>query len=78
MGICGKADEVERQLRDRVPQVCCEEQMGKLARQEIRAREERRAERLEMQEEECRVKMEHDGRRETEDWLGGHGCGRIS
>ena len=46
---------MERQLRDRVLQVCCEEQMGKLARQETRAVEERRAERLEMQEEECRV-----------------------
>ena len=67
LGICGKADEVERQLRDRVLQACCEEQMGKVARQETRAMEERWAERLEMHEEECRVKMEHDGRRETED-----------
>ena len=56
LGICGKADEVERQLRDRILQVCCEEQMGKLARQETRAMEERRTERLEMQE--CKVKME--------------------
>ena len=28
LGICGKADEVERQLRDTVLQVCSEEQMG--------------------------------------------------
>ena len=31
LGICGKADEAERQLRDRILQVCCEEQMEKLA-----------------------------------------------
>ena len=42
LGICGKAYEVERQLRDRILQECCEEQMGKLARQETRAMEERR------------------------------------
>ena len=41
LGICGKANEVERQLRDRILQVCCEEQMEKLARQETRAMEER-------------------------------------
>ena len=69
LGICGKVDEVERQLRDRILLVCCEEQMGKLARQETRAMEKRRTERLEMHVEECRVKMEHDGEeRRRVDW----------
>ena len=64
LGICGKADEVERQLRDRVLEVSCEEQPGKLARQETRALGERQ-----MQEEECRVKMEHEGEvRQRGDW----------
>ena len=35
-GICGKANEVERQLRDRLLKVCCEDQMAKLPRQEGR------------------------------------------
>ena len=69
LGICGKADEVERQLRDRILQVCCEEQVGKLARQETRAVEERRAKRLEMQQVERRVKMECEGEeRRRVDW----------
>ena len=59
LGICDKADEVERQLRDRILQLRCEEHMEKLVRQETRATEERHTERLEMQE--CRVKVEHDG-----------------
>ena len=42
---------------------------GKLARQETRAMEERRAKRLEMQEEECMVKMQHEGEeRQRVDW----------
>ena len=39
-GICGKASEVERQLRDRVLAACCEEQMAKLSRQEAKMMEE--------------------------------------
>ena len=39
-GICGKASEVERQLRDRVLEACCEEQMAKLSRQEAKMMEE--------------------------------------
>ena len=46
-GIRGKADEVERQLRDRVLEVCCEEQMGKMSRQETRAIEEHESARRE-------------------------------
>ena len=42
-GIRGKASEVERQLRDRVLEVCYQEQMAKLSRQEARAMEEERA-----------------------------------
>ena len=42
-GICGKASEVERQLRDRVLEVCCEGQMAKLSRQEAKMMEEERA-----------------------------------
>ena len=42
-GIRGKASEVEKQLRDRVLEACCEEQMVKLSRQEERAMEEERA-----------------------------------
>ena len=42
LGIRGKADEVERQLRE--VEVCCEEQMEKLSRQETRAIEEQQAE----------------------------------
>ena len=52
LGICGKADEIERQLRDRILQLSCEEQIGKLVRQHT--------ERLGKQEEECRVKAGHD------------------
>ena len=33
VGMCGKVDEIERQLRDRILQLSCEEQMGKLMRQ---------------------------------------------
>ena len=52
MGICGKADELERQLRDRILQLSCEEQIGKLVRQHT--------ERLEKQEEECEDKAEFE------------------
>ena len=52
LGICGKADEIERQLRDRRLQLSCEEQIGKLVRQHT--------ERLGKQEEECKVKAGHD------------------
>ena len=44
-GVRRRADEVEKQMRDSVLEVCCEEQMGKLARQEARTIEEERARR---------------------------------
>ena len=50
-GIRGKASEVERQLRDRVLQVCCEEQMAKLSRQEAGAVDEKKAEQFRAQQE---------------------------
>ena len=39
-GVRGKANEVEKQLLDRVLEACCEEQMVMLSRQEERAMEE--------------------------------------
>ena len=61
MGICGKADEIERQLRDRILQLSCEEQMGKLVRQST--------ERLEKQEEECKAEANQKGKeRQRVDW----------
>ena len=61
MEICGKADEIERQLRDRILQLPCEEQIGKLVRQHT--------ERLEKQEEECEVKAEFkEKERRRVDW----------
>ena len=41
-GMCRKASEVERQLGDRVLEVCCEEKMAKLSRQEAKMMEEKR------------------------------------
>ena len=41
--ICGKASDAERQLRDRVLEVCCEELMAKLSRQEAKTMEEERS-----------------------------------
>ena len=63
LGIRGKADEVERQLRDRVLEVCCEEQMEKLSRHETRAIEEQQAEQVKAQEEkgEEHVRCEYRG-----------------
>ena len=49
MGMCGKADEMEKQLRDRILQLSCEEQMEKLMRQ---------SKRLEKQEEDKERKAE--------------------
>ena len=61
MGICGKADEIERQLRDRILQLSCEEQMGKLVRQS--------AERFEKQEEERKAEATQKGKeRQRVDW----------
>ena len=61
MGICGKADEMERQLRDRILQLSCEGQIGKLVRQHT--------ERLEKQEEECEIKAEFEEKeRRRVDW----------
>ena len=61
MGICGKADEIERQLRDRILQLPCEEQIGKLVRQNT--------ERLEKQEEECKAEGKQNGReRQRVEW----------
>ena len=48
-GIRGKASEVEKQLRDRVLEACCEEQIVKLSRQEERAMEEERAKKKRVQ-----------------------------
>ena len=64
MGICGKADEIERQLRDRILQLFCEEQMGKLVRHS--------AERFEKQEEERKAEASQKGEGKTEGGLGGH------
>ena len=52
-GICGKADEIERQLRDRILQSSCEEEIGKLVRQNT--------ERLEKQEEEFKAEGKQNG-----------------
>ena len=61
MGICGKADEIERQLRDRILQLSCEEQMEKLVRQS--------AERCEKQEEERKAEASQKGKeRQRVDW----------
>ena len=61
MGICGKADEIERQLRDRILQLSCEKQMAKLVRQST--------ERLEKQEEECKAESNQKGKeRQRVDW----------
>ena len=59
--MCGKADEKERQLRDRILQLSCEGQMGKLLRQNT--------ERLEKQEEECKAEANQKGKeRQRADW----------
>ena len=61
MGICGKADEIERQLRDRILQLSCEEQMGKLVRQST--------ERMQKQEEDCKAEEKQKGKgRQRVDW----------
>ena len=61
MGMCGKVDEIERQLRDRILQLSCEEQMGKLMRQST--------ERLEKQEEEHKAEANQKGKeRQRADW----------
>ena len=61
MGMCGKADEIERQLRDRILQLSCEEQMGKLMRQS--------AERFEKQEEERKAEAnQKEKERQWADW----------
>ena len=61
MEMCGKADEIERQLRDRILQLSCEEQMGKLVRQS--------AERFEKQEEERKAEANRKGKeRQRADW----------
>ena len=49
-GIRGKASEVGKQLRDRVLEACCEEQIVKLSRQEERAMEEERAKKKRVQQ----------------------------
>ena len=70
-GIRGKASEVERQLRDSVLEVCCEEQMVKLSRQVATAMEEERAEQLRAQQEngEEKVRREHGrGMRRRINW----------
>ena len=54
MEMCGKADEIERQLRDRILQLSCEEQMGKLIRQST--------ERLEKQEDERKAEANQKGK----------------
>ena len=54
MGMCGKADEIERQLRDRILQLSCEEQMGNLVRQSD--------ERFEKQEEERKAEANQKGK----------------
>ena len=59
--ICGKADEIERQLRDRILQLSCEEQIGKLGRQS--------AERFEKQEEERKAEANQKRKeRQRVDW----------
>ena len=61
MEMCGKADEIDRQLRNKILQLSCEEQIGKLVRQHT--------ERLEKQEEECEVKAEFEEKeRRRVDW----------
>ena len=61
MEICGKADEIERQLRDRILQLSCEEQMEKLVRQS--------AEQFEKQEEERKAEASQKGKeRQRDDW----------
>ena len=57
----GKADEIERQLRDRILQLSCEAQMGKLMRQNT--------ERLEKQEEERKAEAnQKEKERQRADW----------
>ena len=64
-GICGKASEVERQLRDRILDVCCEERMAKLGRQEERAMEEERTRQCRSREEIREKKVGGETREET-------------
>ena len=64
-GICGKASEVERQLRDRILDVCCEERMAKLERQEERAMEEERTGQCRSKEEIREKKVGGETREET-------------
>ena len=61
MEMCGKADEIERQLRDKILQLSCEEQMGKLMRQST--------ERLEKQEDERKAEANQKVKeRRRADW----------
>ena len=61
MGMCGKADEIERQLRDRILQLSCEEQMGKLIKQNT--------EQLEKQEDERKAEANQKWKeRQRADW----------
>ena len=63
--ICGKADEAERQLRWRILQVCCEEQTEKLARQETRAVEDRRADDWRCKRKNAGFRWNMKGKRDT-------------
>ena len=65
-----------RQLRDRVLEVCCEEQMAKMSLQEERAMEEERANQLRgRKRSEKRELVEKQKRGSGENQLGGHGRG---
>ena len=66
-----------RQLRDRVLEVCCEEQMAKLSRQEARMMEEERARQHRCREE---IREERESRRRRRGSLGENqlvGYGRL-
>ena len=63
-GIRGKVSEVERQLRDRVLEACCEEQMAKSSRQEARAMEEERARQQRVQQGHGEERVEEENREE--------------
>ena len=64
-GICGKASEVERQSRDRVLEVCCEEKMTKLSRQEEQAMEGERAKKQRVQQENGEERVGGENREEV-------------
>ena len=74
-GIRGKASDVERQLRDRVLEVCCQEQVAKLSRQEERAMDEERAKKQRVQLEKGEERVEGESREEMREKVVG-GCGR--